>query len=60
MQSAVQVSYGTIARGATHEGIFVTVAQETVHVWVLHHVVGQVENSQVEAVVGALVKHNLA
>lgn len=43
----------------THVGVLVAVSQVPVHLRVVHHVAREVQHSQVEAVVGALVKDDL-
>jgi hypothetical protein len=44
----------------THEGVLVTVREEPVHLFIRHHVVGEVQHGEVQPVVTPLVKDDLA
>lgn len=49
---------GAGGRG-TYESIFITVTQEPVHVFILHHVVRQVQDGEVKTAISSFIEYDL-
>lgn len=56
----ISISAGGHSGRRPHEGVLVAVAEEVVHVSLLHHMVGDVQDGKVEPIVASLVKQHLA
>jgi hypothetical protein len=45
--------------GSAHEGIFIAITERAVHLFLLHHMVREVKDSEVEPVISPLIKYHL-
>lgn len=45
--------------GTTYESILISITQEPVHVLIIHHMVREVQNSEIESVISGFVEYDL-